>query len=207
MAIPMKRQMINIEQLRFPSGIAAAETLRALHSHGEKGIRAAKALGIAGILAAVNKFWAEGLKLVSDKLRTLIGSTQDYGALPGSRHGSTTNETVFGSSGSGWAEPSSSFNWDPVFLAAGALTGLRVSASMMLGGTLCWAVFVANPPTPRRRYGDGLSRRSRHVDSLGRRCLHGHLRPALVCDAMAERAAAFGNLWKVLRRLPPRAND
>ena len=37
MAIPMKRQMVNIEQLRFPSGIAAAETLRALHSHGEKG--------------------------------------------------------------------------------------------------------------------------------------------------------------------------
>ena len=37
MAIPMKRQMINVEQLRFPSGIAAAETLRALHSHGEKG--------------------------------------------------------------------------------------------------------------------------------------------------------------------------
>ena len=34
------------------------------------------------------------------------------------------------------------FLWDPVFIAAGALTGLRVSASMMLGGTLCWAVFV-----------------------------------------------------------------
>ena len=34
------------------------------------------------------------------------------------------------------------FDWDPIFLAAGALTGLRVSASMMLGGTLCWAVFV-----------------------------------------------------------------
>src|SRR5215510_3738547 len=32
MAIPMKRQMINIEQLRFPSGIAAAETLHALHA-------------------------------------------------------------------------------------------------------------------------------------------------------------------------------
>ena len=40
MAIPMKRQMINIEQLRFPSGIAAAETLRALHSHGDKAMRA-----------------------------------------------------------------------------------------------------------------------------------------------------------------------
>ena len=28
MAVPMKRQMINVEQLRFPSGIAAAETLQ-----------------------------------------------------------------------------------------------------------------------------------------------------------------------------------
>src|ERR1039458_2790045 len=39
MAVPMKKQMINIEQLRFPSGVAAAETLRALHSHGQKGMR------------------------------------------------------------------------------------------------------------------------------------------------------------------------
>ena len=30
LAIPMKRQMINYEQLKFPSGIAAAETLRSL---------------------------------------------------------------------------------------------------------------------------------------------------------------------------------
>jgi uncharacterized oligopeptide transporter (OPT) family protein len=36
MAIPMKRQMINIEQLRFPSGIAAAETLRALYSRAAR---------------------------------------------------------------------------------------------------------------------------------------------------------------------------
>src|SRR6266508_3351924 len=43
MAIPMKRQMINIEQLRFPSGIAAAETLRALHSVVDKGMRSARA--------------------------------------------------------------------------------------------------------------------------------------------------------------------
>src|SRR4051812_38522221 len=65
MAIPMKRQMINIEQLRFPSGIAAAETLRALHSHGEKGMRAAKALGIAGGLAAISQFLTDGLRLIN----------------------------------------------------------------------------------------------------------------------------------------------
>ena len=45
MAIPMKRQMINIEQLRFPSGIAAAETLCALHSHGAAAARSARAVG------------------------------------------------------------------------------------------------------------------------------------------------------------------
>ena len=48
MAIPMKRQMINIEQLRFPSGIAAAETLSALHARSSQGLRAAKALELRG---------------------------------------------------------------------------------------------------------------------------------------------------------------
>src|SRR3977135_1936724 len=38
-AAPMKRRMINLEQLRFPSGIAAAETLRALHAVGDTGMR------------------------------------------------------------------------------------------------------------------------------------------------------------------------
>ena len=57
MAIPMKRQMINIEQLRFPSGVAAAETLRALHSHGPPGMRPAEALGIAALIAGLLKVW------------------------------------------------------------------------------------------------------------------------------------------------------
>jgi uncharacterized oligopeptide transporter (OPT) family protein len=56
----MKRHMINIEQLRFPSGIAAAETLRALHAKSSRGLRAAKALGLAGLIAAIDKVWAEG---------------------------------------------------------------------------------------------------------------------------------------------------
>jgi putative OPT family oligopeptide transporter len=129
MAIPMKRQMINIEQLRFPSGIAAAETLRALHSHGEKGTRAAQALGVAGLLAAISNFWADGLGLISSRLDPYSLSTMVK----------WLNQTVFGKV---WIGRTVMFEWDPIFMAAGALTGLRVSASMMLGGTLCWAVFV-----------------------------------------------------------------
>ncbi|MCL4192449.1 MAG: OPT/YSL family transporter [Thermoguttaceae bacterium] len=129
MAVPMKRQMINVEQLRFPSGIAAAETLRALHSHGEKGMRAAKALGLAGLLAAIDKFWYDGLRLVNSSLEPLSSSSL-LGRL---------NEAVMGKA---WIDRTVFFSWDPIFLAAGVLTGLRVSASMFVGGTLCWAVFV-----------------------------------------------------------------
>jgi putative OPT family oligopeptide transporter len=129
MAIPMKRQMINIEQLRFPSGIAAAETLRALHGHGAKAGRAARALCVAGVLAAVSDFWTEGLHLLNAKLESFeLGSLVDgiNNKFPGKL----------------WVGRTVMFAWDPVFIAAGAISGLRVGFSMMLGGTLCWAVFV-----------------------------------------------------------------
>src|SRR5208282_3722035 len=41
-----------------------------------------------------------------------------------------------------WMNRTVKFDWDIIFFAAGALTGLRTSASMLLGGTLCWAVFI-----------------------------------------------------------------
>ncbi len=44
MAIPMKREMINVEQLRFPSGVAAAQTLRALYAPGQEATRKARGL-------------------------------------------------------------------------------------------------------------------------------------------------------------------
>ncbi len=48
LAVPAKRQMINIEQLRFPSGIAAATTLRTLHGAGGGAAgRQAGSLGLA----------------------------------------------------------------------------------------------------------------------------------------------------------------
>ncbi len=129
MAIPMKRQMVNIEQLRFPSGTAAAETLKALHSHGAKGMRAAKALGIAGSAAALSQFLTDGLRLISSSLEPF-----QINSLLGK-----VNTAIFGNA---FVGRTVMFNWDPIFLAAGALTGMRVSLSMVLSGTLCWAVFV-----------------------------------------------------------------
>src|SRR6266702_6227760 len=132
MAIPMKRQLINIEQLRFPSGIAAAETLRALHAKSSQGLRAAKALGLAGLIAAIDKFWAEGLSAISPSLErfssgALLTGLQKW--LLGSHYETWAGRTVF-------------LSWDFIFLAAGAITGMRVCATMLVSGTLCWAVVV-----------------------------------------------------------------
>jgi OPT family oligopeptide transporter len=53
LAVPAKRQMINVEQLPFPTGMAAATTMRALHTKGESAAMQARALGIAGLIGAV----------------------------------------------------------------------------------------------------------------------------------------------------------
>jgi uncharacterized oligopeptide transporter (OPT) family protein len=129
MAIPMKRQMINVEQLRFPSGIAAAETLRALHSVGESGVRSARALGWAGLLAIVSKFWAEGLVVVSAKLAPyMIGTWVAH-----------LNQRVFGKD---WIGRTVMLSWEPMFIAAGAITGLHVGWSMFLGSVTAWMIFA-----------------------------------------------------------------
>ncbi|MCP5520885.1 MAG: OPT/YSL family transporter [Verrucomicrobiales bacterium] len=133
MAIPMKRQMINVEQLRFPSGIAAAETLQALHSHGAKGLRAAKALGIAGLVAAVDKFWAEGLALVNAKWEAFSSA-----ALIAKLQQNLLGTKAYAL----WQGRTMVFSWDFIFVAAGALTGLRVCVTMFISATLCWGVFV-----------------------------------------------------------------
>src|SRR5437867_1805908 len=129
MAIPMKRQMVNIEQLRFPSGIAAAETLRALHAVVDKGMRSARALGWAGLVAVVGKFWAEGLALVSAKLAPFMSGTWM----------TTLNQRVFGPA---WMGRTVMLSWEPMFIAAGAITGLHVCWSMLLGSITAWMIFA-----------------------------------------------------------------
>jgi putative OPT family oligopeptide transporter len=132
MAIPMKRQMINIEQLRFPSGIAAAETLRALHVKSSQGLRAAKVLGLAGLIAAIDKIWAEGLSTISPRLERFSSEALLTGL----------QKWLLGAHYEAWAGRTVVFSWDFIFLAAGAITGMRVCATMFVSGTLCWAVVV-----------------------------------------------------------------
>src|SRR5512146_683210 len=60
LAIPMKRSMVNVEQLPFPSGTAAAETLRSLHGAGAEARAKARGLFAALGLGAVVGWFRDG---------------------------------------------------------------------------------------------------------------------------------------------------
>ncbi len=119
-AIPLKRQMINVENLRFPSGIAAAETTMALHGEGEGGAQKAKALFGATGAAAVICFLRDGLDLIA-------GAFPKAGFFIG-RHamGALTLR----------------LDLSLLELGAGALVGVRTTAWMAVGATVCWAGLV-----------------------------------------------------------------
>ena len=143
MAIPMKRQMINVEQLRFPSGVAAAETLRALHSHGEKGIRAAKALGVAGLVAALDNFWSDGFSVLDNLLQKWFHPAFHLADWSSAALIEKAQTWLLGKEAFKlWSGRTVFFSWDAIFVAAGAITGMRVCLSTLISGTLCWAVYV-----------------------------------------------------------------
>jgi putative OPT family oligopeptide transporter len=187
MAIPMKRQMINIEQLRFPSGIAAAETLRALHAESSQGLRAAKALGLAGLIAAIDKVWAEGLPIISASLERFSS-----GALL-----TDVQKWLLGSHYEVWAGRTVVFSWDFIFLAAGAITGMRVCATILVSGTLCWAVVVPILQIQGVIEGAGFAAIVQWTLWFGASCM---VAAGLVSFALSWRSAlrAFGDLGQML---------
>ncbi len=125
-AIPMKRQMINQEQLPFPSGIAAAETLKSLYAEGEAATKKASALidalifgGIYGLARSFGILPAE-IPFVGDMLVKRLG--------PDGKPSETT--VSLGSLQGLTFEPS------VLLIAAGMIVGMKVSVSMMAGSIL-----------------------------------------------------------------------
>ena len=143
LAIPMKRQMVNQEQLKFPSGIAAAETLRSLYSKGVEAMKKAYALvaalaagGLVGLLRSygtlADEFKATGRPQAwLEKLQSVvfIPESLNFPQWLNPIHRGQMAGLVF--------EPS------VLLIGAGMITGLRVSLSMLLGSALLY--FVVAP--------------------------------------------------------------
>lgn len=125
MAIPMKQQMINVEQLRFPTGIAAAETLRALHAHEGDASGKARLLGWAGVVGAVVAFFRDA------HARWIPFNLPEKIPLPG-----------LALRGRPLLDYTLAFEGSLVMVAAGAIMGFRAAWSMMLGAAINYGLLA-----------------------------------------------------------------
>jgi uncharacterized oligopeptide transporter (OPT) family protein len=142
LAIPMKRQMVNQEQLKFPSGIAAAETLRSLYSKGVEALKKAYALlaallagGLVGLLRSYGTLVEQLSKTGRpqawlEKLQSVLFIPELF-SFP-----AWLNPLARGQMAGLAIEPS------VLLIGAGMITGLRVSLSMLLGSVVLYYLVV-----------------------------------------------------------------
>jgi putative OPT family oligopeptide transporter len=139
LAIPMKRQMVNHEQLPFPSGIAAATTLRSLYSEGREAVRQAHALVIAlvsGMVIGVLNT-GEGTLALIDRfftwMKTHLFTVQLPEQIPANGLAFAAGKPMVGAG----------LESSGLLIAAGMIVGLRVSVSMLVSSSLLY--FVVTP--------------------------------------------------------------
>jgi len=126
MAIPLKRQLINIDQLPFPSGIATAETLKSMHSEGGDAIQKARALFWSGILGGLVALWRDGLAHVKSLANYAFPA--EFSLFPGKVAGDWLHKYTIGFEGS------------LIMIAAGAIMGIRVGVSMLIGAVVFYGI-------------------------------------------------------------------
>jgi uncharacterized oligopeptide transporter (OPT) family protein len=136
-AIPMKRNMINHEQLKFPSGIAAAETLRSLYSEGKESMQKAWSLLIAlgvGMFTALIRTYPDVVAVLQE-----VNKAPEWLSKMVEKHLYVPALFAFPTRWAGMAKYRlDTFGFEPSLLlvAAGMIVGLRVSLSMLAGSVI-----------------------------------------------------------------------
>jgi uncharacterized oligopeptide transporter (OPT) family protein len=111
LAVPMRQHFIVDEKLRFPDGVAVAETLIILDSRGPSALRATIALVAGMVLSAKDALWV------------ILGKAPD---------------TI--SFGSALAVTGVGINLSWLSFGSGMLVGMRINTSMVLGAIASWVV-------------------------------------------------------------------
>lgn len=126
LAVPAKRQIINIEQLPFPDGIAAAATMKSLHGDQSTAGRQTRALGVAATLAAAVAWF-----------RDAAWASMPYTNIPS--YWGTSWVSVGGYS---LMDLTVAFEGSFLYVAFGALIGLRQAASLLLGALVNYVILA-----------------------------------------------------------------
>lgn len=208
LAIPMKRNLINREKLKFPSGTAAAVTLQGLYSKGEEAMKKARSLLYAGLVS--------GLVPLLKDLDFLKVRDPQTGAVVG-RHGFLPQSSnVFDFLPAPHAD-GKSFKWSDwgvkldhgvVLIGAGAIIGVRITAWMVVGGlfvaTLLGPLALENKWTSPAAFEHAAHAKTLAVHLLGVRSYEAHMADPslgptltqLVAPKILGAATKPGSAWK-----------
>jgi putative OPT family oligopeptide transporter len=122
-AVPLRRQMVVVEKLRFPSGTATAQTIVSIFAEGAEALRKARALLlfaiVAGAFVLLKYTWFDG--------------------YPGPYLQKPPMEWL-GAAGAFLVAWGFMIYISPVMLGAGLLIGPRVGASLLAGAIVGWLV-------------------------------------------------------------------
>lgn len=124
LAVPMRRQMIDVDRLPFPEGIAYAETIRSLHAAPGEARKKALALFYGALAAGV-------MKILSSITGLARGPKLAHPLLP---------EHLFGGAkwNQKWIGLTLGFQTDILMIGAGAMMGVRISFGLLLGALIGW---------------------------------------------------------------------
>lgn len=124
-AIGLRRQMLLVDRLPFPNGIATGETVKEMYAKGSEAIARVKMLLLGGVVGAAAKLVVHFAEIAKLAVPGSIAAAPG-GALAG-RQISLMNL--------GFAlDPS------PLMVAVGAIIGVRAGLSMMLGAIVAWGL-------------------------------------------------------------------
>lgn len=129
-SIGLRKQLIEVENLPFPSGFATAKTMQELYKHGRDAIVRLQLLGAMAVLAALIKF-AEHYEKISK-----IPIPGWFSAKPG---GGLERAGL-----SGFAPSNFGISLDPTLMmyGVGVIVGPRVGLSVLLGVLVSWGMLA-----------------------------------------------------------------
>ncbi len=122
-AIPLRRQMLVIDQLVFPTGTAAAQTIQAMHATGAEAMSKAKMLGGVGLVSAVITLGQNFLHWPAHAVAFPFTKIKTFGGIALSK---LTFATAI----------------SPMMFGAGFLVGPRVGTSLLIGGFAAFGIMA-----------------------------------------------------------------
>ncbi|MCK6511866.1 OPT/YSL family transporter [Myxococcota bacterium] len=125
-AIGLRRQMLVVDKLPFPSGIATAETLKQMYARGDEAMQRVKMLLGGALAASLAK-----IAVAIWKIKNL----PMFGSFPVG-----AKMQAAGISSLSFSQVSFAFDPSTMMVAVGMLIGLRACVSILLGAVVAWTV-------------------------------------------------------------------